>query len=138
MKVEPRSANVVINVLAACAALLSVVGTGYIINHAFQARRAEDDTAALTMNAIAGDLDSRRTLAACYVDGCPPLPRSEIIACAWRKIIAEGADSVADDQARLRSVCDPLTTSELEISENAKASLQRRIQARRAAARAEP
>ncbi|KMO36685.1 hypothetical protein VQ03_20195 [Methylobacterium tarhaniae] len=138
MNVDSRSANIVINVLALCAALLSVVGTGYIINHAFQARRAEDDTAALTMNAIAGDLDSRRTLASCYVDGCPPLPRSEIIACAWRKIIAEGPESGEDDRTRLHAVCDPLSASEQEISENAKASLQRRIQARRAAARAEP
>jgi hypothetical protein len=138
MDVDSRSANFVINALALCAALLSVVGTGYIINHAFQARRAEDDTAALTMNAIAGDTDSRRILASCYVDGCPPLPRSEIIACAWRKIIAESPDGGDDDRARLSAVCDKLGASELEISENAKASLQRRIQARQAAARAEP
>lgn len=126
--------DVAINLLATCAALLSVVGTGYIINHAFQARRDEDDASALITNAISGDVESQRKLAACYVDGCPPLPRSQIISCAWRKIILDNGESAPADRAQASAACDGLSQSDGEISENAKATLARRIEARRVSA----
>ncbi|WP_336488152.1 hypothetical protein [Methylobacterium nigriterrae] len=138
MKFDGKFANGLINVLAICAALISVVGTGYIIHHAFQARRDEDDASALVTNAISGDIYSQRKLAACYVDGCPPLPRSEIISCAWRKIILETDGHLPDDRERADAVCGALSKTDGEISENAKATLARRIDARRAAAGAAP
>ncbi len=137
MNLDGPRANVLINALAACAALLSVVGTGYIIHHAFQARRDEDDASALVTNAISGEIESQRKLAACYVDGCPPLPRSEIIGCAWRKIIVDNPDAQPDDRERVRTSCASLSASDGEISENAKATLARRIEARQRAAGAE-
>jgi small ligand-binding sensory domain FIST len=137
MKFENRTADNLINILAACAAILSVVGTGYVINHAFQARRDEDDASALVSNAISGDVGSQRKLAACYVEGCPPLPRSQIISCAWRSIILEVAEKEPEDSDRFVAACETLSESDLEISRNAKATLSRRIDARRAAAQLE-
>ncbi|AWN41712.1 hypothetical protein [Methylobacterium durans] len=131
---DNRFTDIIINGLAICAALISVVGTGYIINHAFQARRDEDDASALVSNAISGDIESQRKLAACYKEGCPPLPRAEIIGCAWRKITLDTGGNLPEDQEQARVACGPLSSSDIEISENAKASLQRRIEARRAAA----
>ncbi|GEP02346.1 hypothetical protein [Methylobacterium oxalidis] len=131
---DDRFTDILINGLAICAALISVVGTGYIINHAFQARRDEDDASALVSNAISGDIESQRKLAACYVNGCPPLPRAEIIGCAWRKITLETGGNQPEDQEQARATCGRLSSSDIEISENAKASLQRRIEARRASA----
>ncbi|MCJ2074441.1 hypothetical protein MKK68_02030 [Methylobacterium sp. E-016] len=137
MNLDSKFANSLINALALCAALICVVGTGYIINHAFQARRDEDDASALVTNAISGDLISQRKLAACYVEGCPPLPRSEIIGCAWRKIVLTTEGNLPEDQEQQRVVCSALSQSDAEISDNAKSTLMRRIEARRAAAGAE-
>jgi hypothetical protein len=137
MKIETNLIDKIINMLAVIAALISVAGTGYIINHAFQARRDEDDASALVSNAISGDTISQRKLAACYVDGCPPLPRSQIISCAWRKIILEMDAHEPEDQEQVVLACGPLSESDIEISQNAKATLSRRIEARRAAASVE-
>lgn len=124
-----------INVLAVCAALLSLVGFGYIVHHALKARQDMDDASDLTAAAIRGDIESQRRLAACYVEGCPPLPRSDIIACAWRRIALQTAGTAAEDAERARAICDTLSAQDAGIAENARRTLEHRIESRRALAR---
>lgn len=129
-----RTTDVLINALAIFAGLLSIAGLGYIGQHAIQARREEDDASALTANAVAGEMSSQRKIAACYMDGCPPLPTSEIISCAWWKIVTGSSGSLPEDAERAKTACGRLSAVDAEIADNARRSLEHRMAARRAIA----
>ena len=126
--------DVLINTLAVLAALLSLAGFVYIVHHALQARQEEDDASALTANAISGEITSQRKLAACYADGCPPLPQSQIISCAWWRIVVRSGGDRAEDRARAATACEGLSSVDVAIADNAMRSLDHRIEARRASA----
>lgn len=126
--------DTLINAFAVAAAVLSLSGFVYIVHHAFQARREEDDSVSLTANAIAGDLVSQRKMASCYAEGCPPMPQSQIISCAWRRIIVKTGADLPEDRAKAAAACDGLSTVDAGIADNAMRSLEHRIEARRASA----
>lgn len=129
-----KTTDLLINTLAVFAALLSIAGFAYIVVHALKARQEEDDASALSANAIAGETASQRKLAACYADGCPPLPQSQIISCAWWRIVVRTAGGLSEDRAREAAACQSLSAVDAGIADNAMRSLDHRIEARRAAA----
>ena len=63
--------------------------------------------------AYAGDLNSQRHLASCYTTGCVNVPKSPLLACAWREIIVEELDAPTNlDIEEATATCRGLSESD--------------------------
>lgn len=78
--------------------------------------------------AYTGDLAIQRHLASCYLSGCPHVPRSPLLACAWREIILEEITAPStDDFQAAEKTCGALSATDRSVLTSVEADIRSRL-----------